>query len=74
MRKLKCLMVPLLFVLLSTDIVNSQVVIPDPPKENLCRCRKGGCFGGNQISLNSRCGQGSCADGSSNCPYDAPQG
>lgn len=40
----------------------------DSNKTNLCRCKSGGCYGGNLISFRARCGQGTCSDGEANCP------
>lgn len=39
--------------------------IPDHPTQSICRCKQGGCFGGNAISIRARCGQsGLSPDGS----------
>ena len=52
--------------------VNAQVIgdvtLPDPPDENICRCKDDGCYGGNLISLRPRCGQGDCTQWIQNCP------
>jgi len=60
------------------EMTNAQtVVVPPHPDETICRCKQGGCFGGNAFSFNSRCGTSYidengdevfCSQFISNCP------
>ena len=53
---MKKVLLLLTFTLCVGATTNAQT-IPDPPEEVICRCKHGGCYGGNAISFRSRCGQ-----------------
>lgn len=65
---LKNLMFSLLLVATVPNLPIMSQSIPPHPDENICRCKHGGCYGGNAFSLRPRCGQGSCSEAVSNCP------
>lgn len=48
----------LVLTIFGSFTIQSQTIDPPPhPTETICRCKYGGCFGGNAISFRARCGQ-----------------